>query len=247
MKLEKILEQLTFESLQAALPTLCEQAAKHEWSYREFLEHALSTEQNQRMQQGIQNRLKRGRFPWIKTLADFDMSFQPSIDKKVMRDLSGLSFVDRAENVILLGPPGVGKTHIAIGLGVKAAEAGHKVLFMPLDKLLTSLIKARQSNRLSQQLALYTSPALLILDEIGYLPMTREEADLFFRLINKRYESSSIILTSNKSFVDWGEFFGDEVLATAILDRLLHHSVTLNIKGKSYRLKNKHKAGTLVS
>ena len=114
---------------------------------------------------------------------------------------------------------------------------------MPLDKLLSSLIKARQENRLARQLALYASPKLLILDEIGYLPMTREEADLFFRLVNKRYETSSIVLTSNKSFVDWGDFFGDEVLATAILDRLLHHSVTFNIKGKSYRLKDKRKAG----
>jgi len=245
MKLEQVLKHLSFDCLSDALPTLCDQAAKKDWSYREFLEKALAIEHNQREQSGVQGRLTRARFPWIKTLTDFDLNFQPSIDKKVIRDLSGLSFIERSENILLLGPPGVGKTHIAIGLGVKAAEAGHKVLFMSLDKLLTSLIKARQENRLSRQLAIYSSPKLLILDEIGYLPMTREEADLFFRLVNRRYETSSIILTSNKSFVDWGDFFGDEVLATAILDRLLHHSVTLNIKGKSYRMKDKRKAGSV--
>ncbi len=128
-------------------------------------------------------------------------------------------------------------------LGVKAAEAGHRVLFMTLGRLVSTLMKARQENRLDQQLQQLSYPKVLILDEIGYLPMAREESSLFFRLINRRYERACTILTSNKSFMDWGEVFGDQVIATAILDRLLHHSTTLNIKGESYRLKDKRKAG----
>ena len=164
-----------------------------------------------------------------------------------MRELAGLGFVERSDNVVLLGPPGVGKTHIAVALAVKAAEAGHRVLFMTLDRLVRTLMRSRQENRLDRQLQQLTYPKILVLDEMGYLPMTREEASLFFRLINRRYERASTILTSNKSFMDWGEIFGDQVIATAILDRLLHHSTTLNIKGESYRLKDKRRAGLVTT
>ena len=174
-----------------------------------------------------------------------DLAFQPSIDRKVIRELSAMGFVGRAENVVLLGPPGVGKTHLAIALGIKAAEAGHRILFLTLEQLMTKLLRARQENRLERQLQQLAYPKVLILDEIGYLPLSREEASLFFRLVARRYEKASIVLTSNKSFVDWGEVFGDTVLATAILDRLLHHATTINIKGESYRLKEKRKAGLL--
>ena len=194
---------------------------------------------------GLESRLAQARLPWIKTLEQFEFSFQPSVDRKVVRELSGLGFVERAENVILLGPPGVGKTHIAIALGVKAAEAGHRLLFLSLEQVMTKLKRAQQENRLERQLQQLCYPKVLILDEIGYLPMSREEASLFFRLVARRYERASLVLTSNKSFVDWGEIFGDQVLATAILDRLLHHATTLNIKGESYRLKEKRKAGLL--
>jgi len=190
-------------------------------------------------------RLKQARLPWIKTLDQFDFEYQPSIDRKQVRELAGLSFVERAQNVVLLGPPGVGKTHIAVALGIKAVEAGYSVLFLTLEALMGRLVRARHENRLERSLQQLTYPKLLILDELGYLPLSREEASLFFRLLVRRYERGSLIVTSNKGFTDWGEVFNDHVLATAILDRLLHHATTLNIKGESYRLKDKRKAGLL--
>lgn len=246
MELNSLMQRLKMEYLPDNLDALCEQAAKRELDYRAFLTEALATEWHGRHQKGLESRLKQARLPWIKTLEQFDFSFQPSIDRKVVRELSGLAFVERAENVILLGPPGVGKTHLAIGLGVKAAEAGHRVLFLTLEELMTRLKRARQENRLEKQLQQLTYPKVLIIDEIGYLPLNREDASLFFRLVARRYEKAAMILTSNKGFVDWGEVFSDQVIATAILDRLLHHATTLNIKGESFRLKEKRKAGLIT-
>ncbi|MDS1704677.1 ATP-binding protein [Escherichia coli] len=211
-ELEVLLSRLKMEHLSYHVESLLEQAAKKELNYREFLCMALQQEWNGRHQRGMESWLKQARLPWVKTLEQFDFTFQPGIDRKVVRELAGLAFVERSENVILLGPPGVGKTHLAITLGVKAVDAGHRVLFMPLNRLIATLMKAKQENR----------------------------------LLNRRYEKASIILTSNKGFADWGEMFGDHVQATAILDRLLHHSTTLNIKGESYRLKEKRKAGVLT-
>ena len=245
MQLATLLERLKMEHLAAQLDGVCEQAAKKDLDYKAFLGQALETEWKGRYQKGVENRLRMARFPWIKTLDQFDFAFQPSIDRKVVRELAGLAFVERAHNVVLLGPPGVGKTHLGVALGVKAVEAGFSVLFLTLETLMTRLTRAQRENRLDRTLQQLTYPKLLILDELGYLPLSREEASLFFRLLVRRYERASLIVTSNKSFTDWGEIFNDHVLATAILDRLLHHATTLNIKGESYRLKEKRKAGLL--
>jgi DNA replication protein DnaC len=243
MELTGMMERLKFDFLPARLDSLCEQASKENYNYREFLSAALVLEWGGRHQKSLEGRLIQARLPWVKTLEQFDFSFQPSIDRKVIRELAGGAFAERAENIILLGPPGVGKTHLAIALGVKAAEAGHRLLFQSLEQLIGRLKKAQQENRLDRQLQQFTYPKVLIIDEVGYLPLSHDEASLFFRLVARRYEKASTILTSNKSFVDWGEVFNDQVIATAILDRLLHHSTTLNIKGESYRLKEKRKAG----
>jgi DNA replication protein DnaC len=245
MELDMLLAKLKMDHLEAQLDVVCEQAAQRELDYKTFLSQALETEWQGRYRRGIEARLRQARFPWIKTLEQFDFDFQPSLDRKQVRELAGLSFVERAHNVVVLGPPGVGKTHLAISLGVKAVDAGYSVLFLSLEALMTRLTKALHENRLERSLQQLTSPKVLIVDEIGYLPLSRLEASLFFRLVVRRYERASLIITSNKSFLDWGETFNDPILATAILDRLLHYSTTLNIKGESYRLKEKRRAGLL--
>ena len=258
MELEHLLGKLKMDHLEAQLDTVCEQAAQRQADYpvvcpagncrasgKTFLVQALQTEWQGRYQRGTELRLRQARFPWLKTLDQFDFDFQPSLDRRQMRELAGMSFVERAHNVIVLGPPGVGKTHLAIALGIKAVEAGYSVLFLTLEELIGRLMRAAKESRLERSLQQLTYPKVLIIDEIGYLPLSSFEASLFFRLVVRRYERASMVVTSNKSFLDWGEVFSDPVLATAILDRLLHYSTTLNIKGESYRLKEKRRAGLL--
>lgn len=245
MELEHLLGKLKMDHLEAQLDAVCEQAAQREADYKTFLVQALQTEWQGRYQRGTELRLRQARFPWLKTLEQFDFEFQPSLDRRQVRELAGMSFVERAHNVVVLGPPGVGKTHLAIALGIKAVEAGYSVLFLTLEELIGRLVRAAKESRLERSLQQLTYPKVLIIDEIGYLPLSSFEASLFFRLVVRRYERASMVITSNKSFLDWGEVFSDPVLATAILDRLLHYSTTLNIKGESYRLKEKRRAGLL--
>ena len=245
MELEHLLGKLKMDHLEAQLDAVCEQAAQRQADYKTFLVQALQTEWQGRYQRGTELRLRQARFPWLKTLEQFDFDFQPSLDRRLIRELAGMSFVERAHNVIVLGPPGVGKTHLAIALGIKAVEAGYSVLFLTLEELIGRLVRAAKESRLEHNLQKLTYPKVLIIDEIGYLPLSSFEASLFFRLVVRRYERASMVVTSNKSFLDWGEVFSDPVLATAILDRLLHYSTTLNIKGESYRLKEKRRAGLL--
>lgn len=181
--------------------------------------------------------MRSSRLPAVKTLADFDFTFQPSLKREQVDSLHTLGFVERKENVVLLGPPGVGKTHLAISLAIAAAQSGRRVYYGTLADLITSLEEATQAGHLSQRLKTLVFPSLLVVDEIGYLPISRTGAMLFFQLMSRRYERASTVLTSNKSFDEWGEVFGDDVMASALIDRLVHHCHIVNIRGNSYRMR----------
>jgi DNA replication protein DnaC len=191
-----------------------------------------------RNQRRLQAAMRSSRLPVVKTLADFDFSFQPSLKREQLESLHTLGFLERRENVVLLGPPGVGKTHLAISLAIAAAQSGRRVYYGTLGDLITSLEEAQQAGRLAQRLKTLVFPALLVVDEIGYLPISRTGAMLFFHLMSRRYETASTVLTSNKGFEEWGEVFGDDIMAGALIDRLVHHCHIVNIRGNSYRLKN---------
>lgn len=186
----------------------------------------------------LQAAMRSSRLPDIKTLEQFDFSFQPSIQREQIQSLHELGFVERKENVIFLGPPGVGKTHLAISLAIAAAKRGRRVYYGTLADLISSLEQAQAAGALSRRLAVLTQPSLLVVDEIGYLPVTRTGAVLFFQLISRRYEHGSTVLTSNKGFEEWGEILGDEVMAAALIDRLIHHCHLVNIRGNSYRMRD---------
>jgi len=225
------------------LEAMLQEAAARELPYAEFLELVLGEEVAAKTSKNIAMRTAMARFPFVKPLETFDFTYQPSVDKKQLLQLASCHYIEHGDNVIVLGPPGVGKTHLAVSLGLKAIEAGYRVLFTSAAHLIAVLTKAHAEGRLDEKLKVFTTPRLLIIDEIGYLPIDRLGANLFFQLISRRYERGPMILTSNQSFGAWGEVFGDRIIATAILDRLLHHAVTLNIRGNSYRLKEKLKAG----
>jgi DNA replication protein DnaC len=219
-----------------------QRADEGKMGYLDFLDLVLSEELAVRDDRRFRQGLRLSKLPHHKTLDEYDFAFQPDLDPRKVKDLATLSFVEAKANAALLGPPGVGKTHIAVALAVAACRAGYSIYFTSLDDMVRNLKAAETAGRLLNKLGTYLRPSVLVVDEVGYQPLERAEANLVFQVISKRYEKGSIILTSNKTFSEWGQVFGDEVLATAILDRLLHHCEVISINGPSYRLKNRLKA-----
>ena len=230
--------RLRLANLEEQLETLVERAEASTMGYLEFLDLVLEEETGVREGRRFRNALKLSGLPHHKTLDEFDYAFQPDLDARKVKDLATLTFVQAGANVAFLGPPGVGKTMLAVGLAVAACQAGFSVYFTTLDDMVRNLREAEASGRFAKKLQTYLKPAVLVVDEIGYLPLSRAEANMVFQLVSRRYERGSIVVTSNKAFSEWGQVLGDEVLASAILDRLLHHCDVVSINGPSYRLKD---------
>ncbi|HZK61145.1 MAG TPA: IS21-like element helper ATPase IstB [Anaerovoracaceae bacterium] len=243
----ELLDRFGLTTASALLDAKLETASKRDDPYLTFLTELLEDENSQRSIRSQQARLKLSNLPNHKTLLDFDFSFQPGIDQRQIKELATLSFAARKENVIFLGPPGVGKSHLSIALAMEAIKSGLTVYFVSVADLIRDLKKAETLGKLEQRWKVYLRPNVLILDEIGYSQLDRNSSELLFQIISKRYENGSIIMNSNKNFSSWGEVLGDAVMATAMLDRLLHHCTVINIRGgETYRLRERRKAGILT-
>ncbi|GAA1457434.1 IS21-like element helper ATPase IstB [Nocardiopsis exhalans] len=226
-------------SMLAAVDRLAERARAESWTHEEFLAACLQREVAARQDHGGAARIKQARFPALKSLEDFDYDHQRSLKRETIAHLGTLDFIAGKENVVFLGPPGTGKTHLSIGVGIRACQAGHRVAFATASQWVNRLADAHQAGRLEAELARLARFPLLIIDEVGYIPFEPEAANLFFQLVSNRYERASLIVTSNKPFGRWGEVFGDDTVAAAMIDRLVHHAEVIALKGDSYRLKDR--------
>jgi DNA replication protein DnaC len=245
--MKELLKAVGLLHVEAGLAALLQQAQSQQMTYESFLQQVLITEQEARQQVAYQRRLRLARLPASKTLEAFDFSFQPGLSQRLVQELATLSFLATSTNVVLLGPPGVGKTHLVSALAVKAVQAGHSALFTSLSRLVDDIAAVPHPSLWRQRLRRYIHPEVLVIDEVGYTRLTPEQAHHLFELVTARYERGSILLTSNTSFAEWGNLLGDEILATALLDRLLHHAEVLAINGNSYRMKDRLPPGTSFS
>jgi DNA replication protein DnaC len=248
VRLHEQMLELKLKHSERTVDQLCQEAAERRMGYTEFLSRVLEEEIGPRHDRGTQLRIQLAHFPFQKTLEQFDFGFQPSLDQRQVEELSTLRFVQDAGNIVLLGPPGVGKTHLAIAFGVRACLSGYSTYFITAHDLGRRLLASLADDTMDRKLLELCKYRLLIIDEMGYLPLERPQATVLFQLFARRYERGSVILTSNKSFGQWAEVFGgDSAVASAILDRLLHHAAVLNIRGPSYRLKDRDRELGLVT
>jgi len=233
----KDLRNLKLSGIAKTLEVRNEQAIKEKLSYMEFLELLIEDELANRKDNSYKKRFQKAHFPFTKTLEEYDFNFQPTLNRQEIYNLATCEFIRKKENVVFIGPPGTGKTHLSISIGIKALQQGYKVIFTTVSDMMSALFESKADNSYAQKLKYYLSSDLLILDELGFRKLNEQIVDQFYEIISQRYEKGSLIITSNKTFDEWGNIFWDSILASAILDRIVHHCHLVLIKGESYRMR----------